>query len=219
VTDGSLPLLVPVLAAALLASASPGPATLAIAREAMARGRGAGLSLALGVTLGSWTWSVLAAGGLGALMLAHGWALEAMRVLAALYLGWLAWRSARAALAPGRPAAGTAPASGRSFARGLMIHLTNPKALLFFGALYSVGLPPGTTQAEVAMVAAAVGLQSLAIFAAMAFAFSHGGVVAGYLRLRRAFEAAFAAVFAAAALALVAPMLRGLVETARRTPD
>jgi threonine/homoserine/homoserine lactone efflux protein len=218
VTDGSLPLLVPVLAAALVATASPGPATLAIAREAMAHGRGAGLSLALGVTLGSWTWSALAAGGMGTLLLAHGWMLEAMRVLAALYLGWLAWRSARAALAPGGMPAPAATASGRSFVRGLMIHLTNPKALLFFGALYSVGLPPDTSPADVAVVAAAVGMQSLAIFVAMALAFSHGGVVAGYLRLRRAFEAAFAAIFAAAALTFAAPLLRLLAESLRRTP-
>jgi threonine/homoserine/homoserine lactone efflux protein len=99
-----------------------------------------------------------------------------------------------------------------------MIHLTNPKAILFFGALYTMGLPPQTPAASIAMVVAAVGAQSLVIFVTMALAFSHGGVAAGYVRLRRLFEAAFASVFAMAALAFIAPMIRGLMETLRRSP-
>jgi threonine/homoserine/homoserine lactone efflux protein len=217
-TDGALLLLIPILAAAFVASASPGPATLAIAREAMSRGRRAGVSLALGVTFGSWTWSAAAAGGLGAVMLAHGWALEVMRVLAALYLGWLAWKSARAALRPAAPLAPGRPASGRSFATGLMLHLTNPKAILFFGALYSVGLPPGTTPGTVLLVAALIGVQSLVVFVTLALVFSHGGLAAGYLRLRRLFEAAFATVFALAAFAFLAPILRSALEALRRSP-
>jgi threonine/homoserine/homoserine lactone efflux protein len=138
--EALLPLLLPVLAAALVAQASPGPATLAIARESMAHGRRAGVALALGVSTGSWAWSAVAAGGMSALILASEWAVIGLRVAAALYLGWLAWKSARSAL---RPAAsgglGRPPAAGSSYARGLLIHLTNPKAILFFGALYAYG--------------------------------------------------------------------------------
>lgn len=220
VTEGTLPLLVPVLAAAFIATASPGPATMAIAREAMAKGRRAGVMLALGVTVGSWAWSAAAAGGMSAVMIAHGWTLEVMRVVAALYLGWLAWKSARSAFrsAPETVAAMGPSNSRRSFVQGLTIHLTNPKAILFFGALYTVGLPPGTTPATVVLVASAVGVQSIVVFVGMAIAFSHGSVVEGYVRMRRLFESAFAAVFATAALAFLVPTIRSLAESIRRSP-
>lgn len=193
---------------------------MAIAREAMANGRRSGVMLALGVTVGSWTWSAAAAGGMSAIMLAHGWVLDVMRVVAALYLGWLAWKSARSVFRPAPAMAdGLGPsASRRSFMQGLTIHLTNPKAILFFGALYSVGLPPGTTPETVILVAMAVGAQSIVLFVTMAIAFSHGTVAAGYVRMRRLFEGAFAAVFAAAALAFLVPMLRALADAIRRSP-
>ncbi|MCD0504670.1 LysE family transporter, partial [Bordetella petrii] len=59
-----------ILAAALVASASPGPATLAIAGTSMAHGRRAGMAMASGITTGSLCWSCMAAFGLGAVMLA-----------------------------------------------------------------------------------------------------------------------------------------------------
>ncbi|MDH5452898.1 MAG: LysE family transporter, partial [Paracoccaceae bacterium] len=67
-----------ILAAALIGVASPGPSTLAIAGTAMAQGKRRALALATGITLGSLTWSVVAAAGLSALMLANLWAVEVL---------------------------------------------------------------------------------------------------------------------------------------------
>ncbi len=86
-----------VMLAALVAVASPGPATIAIATTAAERGRGPALALAAGVLTGSFTWSITAAFGLAAAMLAHGWIIEAIRYVGAGYLAYLAWTSARAA--------------------------------------------------------------------------------------------------------------------------
>ena len=66
--DINLPL---ILVAAFVAGASPGPATLAIAGTSMASGRTSGLALASGITAGSLIWSISAALGLGAIMLAN----------------------------------------------------------------------------------------------------------------------------------------------------
>src|SRR3546814_11448424 len=91
--------------AALVATASPGPATLAIAGTSMASGRRYGLALAAGVTTGSLTWSIAAAAGFSAVMLANAWAFEVLRYAGACYLLFLAFKSARSALTP----AATAP--------------------------------------------------------------------------------------------------------------
>jgi threonine efflux protein len=111
-----------ILATALVAAASPGPATLAIVGTAMADGRRTALRLALGVLSGSLIWSIAAAAGLAALMLTHGWIVQAIRYAGAVYLACLAWTCARAAW---RGGAATGMAGGaRPYRRGLMLHLT-----------------------------------------------------------------------------------------------
>jgi threonine efflux protein len=199
VDEINLPL---ILIAAFLGAASPGPSTLAIAGTSMASGRRHGLALASGITTGSFSWSIMAALGLSAIMLANAWMFEVLRYCAALYLMYLALKSARSAFSPsssqGRP---INVATGRSaYVKGLALHLTNPKAVLFFGALFAIGVPAGSSPAALAMVIAAVGLQSTLIFHGYALLFSSPPMMTGYLKLRRGFEALFAIGFGAAGL-------------------
>jgi threonine/homoserine/homoserine lactone efflux protein len=198
-----------ILLAALMATASPGPATLAIAGTSMTSGRAHGLALAAGVTSGSWIWSLAAALGLGAVMLANAWAFEVMRYFGAGYLLYLAFRSARSALRPSAAATKAVVVTSRSkaYARGLALHLTNPKAILFFGSLYAIGIPPGAPLSSLVVVIAAIGLQSLILFHAYALLFSSAPMVAGYAKLRRWFEALFAVAFGLAGLKILTARL------------
>lgn len=205
--DGiNLPL---ILLAAFIATASPGPATLAIAGTSMTSGRKYGLALAAGVTSGSWMWSISAALGLGAIMLANAWMFEVMRYFGACYLLYLAFKSARSAFSSsGLGTQGVrVNSSGAAYTKGLFLHLTNPKSILFFGALFSIGVPPGTSFAALAMVIAAVGLQSLIVFHGFALLFSSAPVVSGYMKLRRWFEAVFAIAFGIAGFKILSARL------------
>ncbi|MFL4470249.1 LysE family transporter [Tateyamaria armeniaca] len=205
-TEISLPL---ILLAALLAGASPGPATLTIAGTSMASGRRAGLAVASGVTTGSFMWSVAAAFGLGAIMLANVWLFEIIRYAGAAYLGWLAIKSARAAwmgAALKVPSVAQRNIKGH-YAKGLGLHLTNPKAILFFGALYSVGVPPGTPAIGLVTVILAVGVQSFIVFHGYALIFSSAVMTRAYARAKRVFEAAFAVFFGAAAMRILTARL------------
>lgn len=201
-TEINLPL---ILLAALLAGASPGPATLTIAGTSMASGRRAGLAVASGVTTGSFMWSVSAAFGLGAIMLANVWLFEIIRYAGAAYLGWLAIKSGRAAWLGAKlkvPPVSQRPLKGH-YAKGLGLHLTNPKAILFFGALYSVGVPPGTPVTGLVTVILAVGALSFTVFHGYAFIFSSAPMMRAYTRAKRIFETAFAIFFGAAALRIL----------------
>lgn len=183
-----------ILMTALIAAASPGPATLAIAATSMERGADAGLRLAAGVLTGSFIWSITAAAGLSALMLGHIRLVEVMRYAGAAYLFWLAFRSARAAWRGGS-AEGLA-ARSRPYLRGLALHLTNPKAIFFFGALYSVILAPGQPVTTLVIVVLAVGAQSAVIFLGYALLFSRAGPMAVYARSARWINGASALLFA-----------------------
>ena len=87
----------------------------------------------------------------------------------------------------------------RAYAKGLALHLTNPKAVLFFGALYAIGVPPGTSPSALIMVILAVGLQSLVMFHLYAVIFSSKPIAAAYAKAKRGFEAFFALAFGAIA--------------------
>ncbi|RED18612.1 LysE family translocator [Pontivivens insulae] len=196
-----------ILIAALIASASPGPATLTLMGTAMGQGRAPALALASGITLGSFFWSISAAFGLGAVMLAHGWILEIVRYAGAGYLLWLAFKSAKSALTPGALMPRTAPAGRSFFLRGLALHITNPKAILFFGALYSLGIAPGTDPLVLITVILAVGVQSLIVFHGYALIFSIPPLSRIYLRARRGLEAVFALAFGGAAASILTAKL------------
>ncbi len=198
-----------ILVAAFVASASPGPATLAIAGTSMSNGRKSGLALASGITTGSLIWSVSAAMGLGAIMLANAWAFEVMRYFGAAYLMFLAYKSARSALSAKEMKTQAIPGSNRLlYSKGLALHVTNPKAILFFGALFAIGLPPETSASQLVMVIAAVGLQSFLIFHGYAVLFSTPAMTRVYMKLRRWFEGAFAIGFGAASLKIFTSKLQ-----------
>lgn len=193
-----------ILLAALVASASPGPATLAIAGTSMASGRASGLPLASGITTGSLVWSVSAALGLGAIMLANAWVFEVIRYFGAAYLMFLAYKSARSALSRKEIEVKSMMGSkSMLFTKGLLLHVTNPKAILFFGSLYSLGVPAGSSLGDLAVVIIAVGIQSFLIFHGYAILFSSSAMTRLYLRLRRSFEAVFAIGFGAASFKIL----------------
>lgn len=206
IDDVNLPL---ILVAALVGAASPGPSTLAIAGMSMTSGRRHGLALAAGITTGSFIWSVSAALGLGALMLANVWAFEIIRYFGACYLLFLAYKAARSAFTSSQPIINRIETHSirRAYAKGLTLHLTNPKAVLFFGSLFAIGVPPESSPVVFVVVILSVGLQSFIIFHGYALLFSNARWIMGYTRLRRWFEALFAVAFGIAALKILTARL------------
>jgi threonine/homoserine/homoserine lactone efflux protein len=191
-----------ILIAALLAVASPGPATLGVSSMSMQQGRGFGLAMAAGILTGSLIWSLSAAFGLGAVMLANVWLFEALRYCGAAYLLFLAVKSARSAMQPDEAVVRGArvPTLRRAYMRGLVLHLTNPKAILFIGSLYAIAVPPGRSVGTLLTVVAILWAQSIMVIAGYALIFSSPRVAGGYARLRRWFEGAFALAFGIAGL-------------------
>jgi threonine efflux protein len=198
-----------VMVAALIGVASPGPSVLAIVGTSMRGGRRMGLALASGVTTGSFIWSVGAAAGLSAVMLANAWMIETVRYFGAAYLLFLAFKSARSALKPGAavPMGFATTSLRRAYARGLALHLTNPKAILFFGSLYSFGVPADADLSDLALIVVCVGIQSAVVVHGYALLFSNPAVARGYLKLRRWFEGAFALAFGYAGVKILSAKL------------
>ena len=199
-----------IVAGWVLAISSPGPATLSVMASAMENGRREALAMAMGVVSGSAMWALSAGLGLGALMVSHAWTIEVLRYAGAGYLAWLAFKSARAAVRPAK-ASGQTPRAPlgmrRAWFRGLMIHLTNPKAVLFWGALFAVVVSPEAPGKDILTVGAACLTSSVFVFTGFAMVFSLGPVRRTYLALRRWFDGAFAILFGAASLKILTARL------------
>lgn len=126
---------------AWLAAATPGPAVLLALRNGATRGFRAGLFSTLGNQLGLLTLAGASVLGLGAILHTSPWLFSAVRWLGAGYLVFLGVRLLVArdgvGATDGDEATDTLPASdGHMLRLGWLVSLTNPKAILFFGALF-----------------------------------------------------------------------------------
>lgn len=190
----------------LLAGGSPGPATMGIAGTAMNSGRRDALAFALGISAGSASWGIAAALGLSAVMLANAWMFELLRYAGATYLGWLAFKALRRATSTrdvvtlGTPFTGS---FGNLFAKGAMIHLTNPKAILSWGSIYAIVAPSDATMSTLFAYFGMLYTGSLMVFIGYAFLFSSARVVRSYGRARRWFDFAFAGFFGVASFKIL----------------
>ena len=122
-----------------ITSVIPGPSMLFVMGQAMWRGPRTGTLALAGEQLGYIGWRVLAAFGLGTLAAAFPLAFRALALGGALYLGWLGMQALRHAGAVSE--SGGEPArkpSAHAFRDGVLVALSNPKALVYIVAL----LPP-----------------------------------------------------------------------------
>ena len=192
------------LAAWTLAVVSPGPDFLAVLRTSAAHSRRAGLLVAGGVVTGIACWAVAALVGVGALLEAHRDVYLVLRYAGAAFLVWFGIGTLRAALrrdasAAERPAdearAGGQPGGWHSWRLGLLTNLANPKALVFFGALFASLLPADASGADRALVLAAMLAVAATWFAAVATLAGSRAVTAAYGRARRAVDAVTGTLF------------------------
>ena len=185
-----------------LIAIAPGPATLGCASVSMAHGRRAGLGFGLGLSVGLAVWGIVAAAGLGAVLVASERLLVALKLLGGVYLLWLAWQSGRRAAARDVPVRAVT-GQGRWIWRGLILNLSNPKAVLAWLAVLAIGTGPNAGAATVALATAICALIGFLIYLPWIFGFSHPRIMAVYARARRWVDGVVAALFATAGLGLI----------------
>ena len=132
-----------------LAVISPGPDFAVAIRQSVRHGRRVGIWTALGIGAGISIHVLYTLVGISALLRATPWAMTAARWAGAAYLVWLGIRFVRSApptpqdVAVQGPAQET-PSIGRAFWVGFLTNATNPKATLFFLAVFTTVVSPAT---------------------------------------------------------------------------
>ena len=123
----------------LLAVISPGPSFLITARTAVARSRRDGVKVALGLGTGTIVWAGAALFGLNALFHAMPALFMAMKIAGALFLLWIAYQIFVHAHVPLE--LGNLEADGSPYTKGILVQLSNPKVVVFFGSIFIAMLP------------------------------------------------------------------------------
>ncbi|MGI6244793.1 MAG: LysE family translocator [Pseudochelatococcus sp.] len=167
-----IPALMIFAGALAIAAAVPGPAVAAIVARVLARGTRGLAPFLLGIILSDVIWLTLAVTGLAMLAQTFHGVFVAIKYVGVAYLLWLAWRfwttpAASIAAAPIEVGEGGLTA----FLGGLMVGLSNPKAMMFYLALLPGFIPlADVTPLAFAELAAMTFAVLAVIFSAYVFA-------------------------------------------------
>jgi threonine efflux protein len=142
---------------------------------------------------------------LGALLLHSSNALTALRWFGGAYLLYLAWQSARSAvLPPANVGDGLESSDSSLIARGLLLNVSNPKAVLAWVSVLALGTTSVSDSSGLAITTGLCSALGLAIYAAYALAFSQPVIRAAYRASRRAVDGLAAVFFGYSGIKLVA---------------
>jgi homoserine/homoserine lactone efflux protein len=129
----SLELILAYIAACIIFAVVPGPTVTVIVANSLAHGTRAGLLNIAGTQIGLALMIGIVALGLATIIETMSWWFDWVRYAGAAYLLWLGWKLVKtpASLEPG-----TAPPTPRCgfVLQGFLVVMSNPKALLLFGA-------------------------------------------------------------------------------------
>jgi len=171
----------------LLAVASPGPSTVLVVQTAAVSGRRGGLVTAFAMMLGALAWAMAALWGLQALFAKFSWLYVFFRIAGGLYLIYLAvmlWRHARDPLPEMMAGDAVRGSDWQVFVRALLLQLSNPKIMVFFGSIFLSVLPQDMPGWMEGAVLALVAFNEFTWFALLALLFSGGTARAFYRRAK-----------------------------------
>jgi len=147
-----------VLACTLIAIV-PGPTVTVIIANSLKHGTRAGLLNVAGTQLGLALMMAILIVGLSSVIAAMGWLFDWLRLAGAAYLVWIGWKLIRS---PDNLASTVAapPPRGGFLLQGFLVLMSNPKALLWFGAFIPQFVnPQGHYVAQIALL----GLTAMAV--------------------------------------------------------
>lgn len=134
------------LLAAVLISVTPGPGAVTSMSAGLQYGYWVALRAIIGLQAALLIQLTVVAAGLGALLATSALAFDLVRIAGAGYLIWLGLQKWRAPVTAIDRAVAPSGPSGGLFVQGLLVNLSNPKAILFIAALVPQFVDPAAPQ-------------------------------------------------------------------------
>ncbi|WP_266157201.1 threonine export protein RhtC [Dyella silvatica] len=192
----------------LIALLSPGPDFFFVSQTAVSRSRRQALFGVMGITLGVVVWSTLALLGLQLLLQRLLWLERLIATAGGLYLAWMGVKMLRSAWqAPvageAQPRAVLQQGDMATLRAGLFTNLANPKAVIYFGSVFSAFIGDDVTVGARWGLWTLVMVETFVWFALVAAVFALPSMRRGYLRLSRWIDGVAGAVFVLFGLHLI----------------
>lgn len=177
----------------LLAAASPGPDFAYVTRQSLVHGRRAGLLASLGIALGLSIHIVYSAAGLAAVIAHSAHWMTVIKILGGAYLLFLGIQGLRSRASGDMPTS-VQPMSAsplRQVAGGFLCNALNPKAPIYFLALFTVVLSPDLPWPTLVLYGAWIMVLQWLWFSLLAMLFAHRLVRDRLLAVRHWIDRAF----------------------------
>lgn len=154
---------------------TPGPDFFLVSQTAVSRSRKDAVLVAFGICLGAMVWSLLALMGLNIIFEKMAWLKQGLLVAGGLYLCWLGYQMLRSAFSKGEQSIKqiVLPQSPYLFfMKGLLTNLSNPKAVIYFGSVFSLFLANPLFDQHHSLLFIIITIETLLWFLVVAFVFS-----------------------------------------------
>lgn len=191
----------------LIALMSPGPDFFFVSQTAVSRSRKEAMMGVLGITAGVMVWAGVALLGLHLLLEKMAWLHNIIMVGGGLYLCWMGYQMLRGALKK-REATTETPEvelaqGGKSFLKGLLTNLANPKAIIYFGSVFSLFVGDNIGGAERWGIFLLIIVETLAWFTVVASLFALPTMRRGYQRMAKWIDGVAGTLFAGFGIHLI----------------
>ena len=186
---------------------SPGPDFFFVSQTAVSRSRKEAMMGVLGITFGVMVWAGVALLGLNLILQKMAWLHNIIMVGGGLYLCWMGYQMLRGALKK-EVSGGNAPqvelaTGGRSFVKGLLTNLANPKAIIYFGSVFSLFVGDSVGAGARWGILVLLALETFAWFALVASLFALPQIRRGYQRMAKWIDGFAGALFAGFGIHLI----------------
>ena len=203
-----LTLFLTVAAVHLIALISPGPDFFFVSQTAVSRSRKEAMMGVLGITGGVMVWAGVALLGLNLIIEKMAWLHTIIMVGGGLYLCWMGYQMLRGALKKDKAADEAEPQielaqGGRSFMKGLLTNLANPKAIIYFGSVFSLFVGDSVGAGERWGIFVLIILETLAWFTVVASLFALPSMRRGYQRAAKWIDGVAGTLFAGFGIHLI----------------
>lgn len=201
----------------LIALMVPGPDFFFVTRTAVSESRSRAMLGVLGITAGCAVWAGLSMIGLHLLFETASWLRGVLTGLGGAYLIWMGMNILRSALT--RPAAQSADVTEKNadnaadgmqhpFLFGLLTNLSNAKAIIYFGSVFSTFAAADLGLAGKLGILGVVLLETFLWFGFVALVFGLPKMRRGYQRMGRGIDIAAGLIFAGFGAALIIEAMR-----------
>ena len=191
----------------IIALMSPGPDFFFVSQTAISRSRKEAMMGVLGITCGVMVWAGVALLGLNLIIEKMAWLHTIIMVGGGLYLCWMGYQMLRSALKKENHAAPELQVelakSGRSFMKGLLTNLANPKAIIYFGSVFSLFVGDSVGADARWGIFLMIILETLAWFAVVASLFALPAMRRGYQKAAKWIDGFAGTLFAGFGIHLI----------------